>query len=141
MMKLIPLILLTLFCALAARATNQEDLAADAVATAFLQARQAAHLPNLERMGRNKFREKVCKHDNRMPSGWINEADYETSDPAELPDSAQRLARWPDTSKVASRFGIGVCMVSGSSPGRAKYSVWIATYESRWTSFWRIFWE
>ncbi|HYL64035.1 MAG TPA: hypothetical protein VE077_15575 [Candidatus Methylomirabilis sp.] len=78
---------------------------------------------------------------HRMPSGWINAVDYETFDPAELPESARRLARWLDTGKAASRFGIGVSMLSGSSPAHPKYSVLIATYESRWTSFWRIFWE
>jgi len=47
-------------------ATDQEDVAADSVAAVFLQARQAAHLSKLERMGRNTFREKVCKKDMRF---------------------------------------------------------------------------
>ena len=122
-------------------ASNQEDAAADAVATAFLQARKAAHLSKLERMGKNTFRETVCKQDMRLPSGWINDVTYETFDPADLPESAKQLATTPDTYKIASRLGIGVCMVSGVSPGHPKYSVLIALYESRWTSFWRIFWE
>jgi hypothetical protein len=122
-------------------ASDQEDVAADAVAAAFLQVRQAAHLSKLERMGRNTFREKVCKDDRRFPSGWINDVLYETSDPAHLPESAQRLATWPDTGKTAARFGLGICLLSSTSSGQRKYTVLIATYESQWTSFWRIFWE
>jgi hypothetical protein len=141
MNKLIRFTLLIFLVTLAVVASDQEDAAADAVAKAFLQARQAAHLSKLERMGRNTFRKRVCKHDDRMPSGWINEVAYETFDLAELPDSAQRLASSPDSYKIASRFGIGVCMVSDNSAGRPRYSVLIATYESRLTSFWRIFWE
>src|SRR5580704_2724991 len=90
-------------------ATTQENAAADAVAAAFVQARQAAHLSKLERMGRNTFREKVCKQDMRFASGLIESVRYETSDPAQLPESAQRLATAPDTSKTAARFGLGVC--------------------------------
>jgi hypothetical protein len=44
-------------------ASDQEDAAADSVAAAFSQARQGAHVSKLERMGRNAFREKVCKQD------------------------------------------------------------------------------
>ncbi len=127
------------FC-LSIAASPQEDAAADAVATAFMNARQAANLPKLERMGRNNFQEKVCKHDLRFPSGLINDVLYETSDPAQLPESAQNLAISPDTYKTATRFGVGVCLKPGS-PGQPTYSVVIATYESRITSFWRIFWE
>lgn len=140
MTKLIFSALLIFLIVVPTAASDQEDAAADAVATAFLQVRQAAHLSKLERMGRNTFREKVCKQDMRFPSGWINDVVYETSDPAHLLESAQRLATWPDSSKTAARFGLGVCLLSSSS-GQAKYSVLIATYESRRTSFWRIFWE
>ena len=59
-------------------ATDQEDVAADSVAAVFLQARQAAHLSKLERMGRNTFREKVCKQDMRFASGLINDVVYES---------------------------------------------------------------
>jgi hypothetical protein len=122
-------------------ASDQEDVACDAVAKAFLQTRQTAHLSILKRMGRNTFREQVCQHNLRFPSGWIQDVVYETSDPTDLPESAQRLATWPDTGKTAARFGIGVCIRNSSSSGRPSYSVLIATYESQWTSFWRIFWE
>jgi hypothetical protein len=122
-------------------ASNQEDAAADSVAVGFLQSRQAANLSKLERMGRNTFREKVCKQDMRFASGLINTVVYQTSDPSLLPDSAQRLATWPDSGKTAARFGVGVCQLENSSVGSPKYSVLIATYESRWTSFTRIFWE
>lgn len=98
-------------------ASDQEDAAADAAAKAFLHARQAAHRSKLERMGRNTFREKACKRDMRFASGWINDVVYETSDPADLPDLAQKLAASPDTGRTAIRFGIGVCMQSNSSPG------------------------
>jgi hypothetical protein len=141
MTKLIFSALLTFLIVVPTAASDTDDAAADAVATAFVQVRQAAHLSKLARMGRNTFREKVCKQDMRFPSGWINDVVYETSDPARLPDSALGLATWPDTSKAAARFGLGVCLLSSSSPGQPKYSVLIATYESRWTSFWRIFWE
>jgi len=139
MAKLIFSALLIFLIAVPTAASDLEDAAADAVATAFLQVRQAAHLSKLERMGKNTFREKVCNKDMRFPSGWINDVVYETSDPAHLPESAQRLATWPDSSKVAARFGLGVCLLS--STGQQKYSVLVATYESRRTSFWRIFWE
>jgi hypothetical protein len=120
-------------------ASDQEDAAADAVAAAFMQARQAAHLSKLERMGRNTFREKVCKQDMRFASGLIIDVVYQTSDPAQMPESAQRLATRPDTSKVAARFGVGVCSLNSGSLAQPKYSVIIATYESRSASFWRIF--
>jgi hypothetical protein len=127
------------FC-LSIAASPQEDAAADAVATAFINARQAANLPKLERMGRNTFQEKICKHDLRFPSGLINNVLYETSDPAQLPESAQKLAISPDKYKTATRFGVGVCLKTGP-PGQPTYSVVVATYESRATSFLRIFWE
>jgi hypothetical protein len=122
-------------------ASDQEDSAADDVAAAFVQARQAAHLSKLERMGRNTFRKQVCKQDMRFPSGVIDDVRYQTSDPAHIPESAQRLATLPDTSKIAARFGLGVCSVNGGSAGQPKYSILVATYESRSNSFWRIFWE
>lgn len=122
-------------------ASDQEDTAADSIAAAFLQARQAAHLSKLERMGRNTFREKVCKQDMRFASGLIIDVVYQTSDPAHIPESAQRLATWPDNSKTAARFGVGVCLLDSSSPGPPKYSILIATYESRWNSFVRFFWD
>ena len=122
-------------------ATDQEDVAADSVAAVFLQARQAAHLSKLERMGRNTFREKVCKQDMRFASGLIHDVVYQTSDPAHLPDSAQRLAIWPDSGKTAARFGVGVCLLATNSVGPPKYSILIATYESRWNSYVRIFWD
>jgi hypothetical protein len=100
MTKLIFSALLVFLIVVPTAASDQEDAAADAVAAAFLQVRQAAHLSKLERMGRNTFREKVCKQDMRFPSGWINDVAYETSDPARLPESAQRLATWPDTGKT-----------------------------------------
>jgi hypothetical protein len=141
MTKLIRFTLLIVLIALPVVASDQEDASADAVAKAFLQARQGAHLSKLERMGRNTFREKVCRQDMRLPSGWINDVVYESSDPADLPESAKRLATSPDSSKTAARFGVGVCTQGNSSPGHPKYSVLIATYESPWTSLWRIFWE
>lgn len=135
------LLFLILLPAAASDQSDQEDAAADAAAGAFVQARQAAHLSTLERMGRNTFREKVCKHDLRFPSGWINDVSYETSDPSSLPDSARKLATSPEAGKTASRFGVGVCLQSNSAPRRPAYSVLIATYESRSASFWRIFWH
>jgi len=122
-------------------ASDREDIAADSVASVFLQARQAAHLSKLERIGRNTFREKVCKQDMRFASGLIETVVYQTSDPSLLPDPAQQLATSPDNGKTAARFGVGVCQLGTSSVGSSKYSVLIATYESRWTSFTRIFWE
>jgi hypothetical protein len=69
MAKLIFSALLILLVVAPTAASDQEDAAADAVATAFLQVRQTAHLSKLERMGRNTFREKLCKQDMRFPSG------------------------------------------------------------------------
>ena len=123
-------------------ASEQEDRAADSVAAAFMQARNAAHLSNLERIGRNTFRKKVCKHDLRFASGVILTAQYQTSDPGHLPEVAQQLAVHPDDGyRVTTRFGVGVCGVGQDSSGQTMYSVLIATYESRWNSFVRIFWE
>jgi hypothetical protein len=133
--------LLIVFFALPTAASELEDAAADAVAAAFMSARQAAHLTKLGRLGKNTFREKVCRHDMRFPSGLINDVFYETSDPDQLPESAQRLATSPDTGKTAARFGVGICLVKPASLGKPIYSVLIATYESRHTSFWRVFWE
>jgi len=141
--KFISCALLIFLVALAvvATAADQEDAAADAVATAFAQARQAAHLSKLERMGRNAFREKVCKQDMRFASGLIKIVRYQTSDPAHIPESAQRLATERYASTVVARFGVGVCALNGNSPGQPQYAVLIATYESRLDSFWRFFWN
>jgi hypothetical protein len=128
------------YCLLAV-ATTQEDAVADVVATAFNKSRQEAHLSKLERMDRNPFREKVCKKDMRFSSGLIRDVLYETSDPAQLPEPAQKLAAQPDTSKTAARFGVGVCSLRTIPGGRTTYSVLIATYESHGTGFWRIFWD
>ena len=127
---------------LTATGSKPDNTTADAVAKAFVEARQSAHLSKLTRMGRNPFGERICKHDMRMPSGLIEDVLYETSDPGHLPDAAQKLAKSRDSYRVTARFGIGVCSVRcPDAPGKASYSVLIATYESRWTSFWRIFWE
>jgi hypothetical protein len=122
-------------------ATRQEDAAADTVAAVFMKARQAARLAPLERIGTNMFGEKVCKHDMRFSSGLIKNVLYDTSDPSQLPESAQLLATSPDTSKASARFGIGACLQKPNSAGQRTYSILIATYESRWIGFWRIFWE
>jgi len=134
-------LLLVLHLGLPAVASDQEDKAADAVAAAFMQARQAAHLSKLERMDRNPFREKVCKQDMRFASGLIIDVVYQTSDPAQLPESARKLAAWPDSSKTAARFGVGVCLLSTGPGEQPRFSVLIATYESRWDSFLRFFWD
>ena len=133
-------LLLGLFC-FSSFASQQEDAAADAVAAAFSNARQAAHLPKLQRMDKNIFRNQVCKNDMRFPSGLIENVTYETSDPNKLSEEAQRLAAKPDSGKTAIRFGIGVCFLKTNSLGQPTYSVVIATYESRKTSFWRVFWD
>jgi hypothetical protein len=123
-------------------ASQQEDGAADSVAAAFVQARDTAHLSKLRRMGENTFREKVCKHDLRFASGVILTAQYQTSDPGHLPDVAQQLAVHSDDGyRVTTRFGVGVCAVGQDPSGKTTYSVLIATYESHWNSFLRIFWE
>lgn len=139
MKKLILCTLLILLAVLPAAATDQEDAAADAVAAAFSQARQAASLPKLERMSRNKFREKVCQQDMRFASGLIKTIRYETFDPAQIPESAQRLATETYQSTTPARFGVGVCVAKDSPAGQLKYSVLIATYESRAASFWQTF--
>lgn len=140
-MKRIACVFALFLMVLPAIASPQEDAAADAVSTAFLQARQAAHLSKLERMGRNMFRENVCRRDLRLPSGLIDDVIYEASDPAALPEAASRLATRPDAGRVAARFGVGVCVQNAGSKGHPEYSVLIATYESGWTSFLRIFWD
>ena|SRR5579859_2825842 len=132
---------LCLFVPLIAVASKSDDTAADAVVSAFVEARQAAHLPKLARIDTNAFGEKVCKHDLRMPSGLIKDVQYETSDPARLPDVARQLATSPDGYKTAARFGVGVCSLGPDSSGKISYSVLIATYESSRTSFWRVFWD
>jgi hypothetical protein len=126
---------------LIAVASKPDDTVADAVTAAFVEARQAAHLPKVSRIGRNAFGEKVCKHDLRMPSGLIKDVQYETTDPTLLPEAARQLSTSADGYKIAARFGVGVCSLGADSSGKIRYSVLIASYESRWTSFWRIFWE
>src|SRR5271170_6766888 len=131
-----------LLASVAVFASQQEDNAADSVAAAFLQARIAAHLSKLTRIGGNTFREKVCKHDLRFASGLILTVQYQTSDPAQLPEAARRLAIHRDDGyRVTARYGIGVCAAGQDSSGQIVYSVLIATYESRWNSFLRSFWE
>jgi hypothetical protein len=123
-------------------AADPQDVAADALAKAFTSTRLAAHLPPLGRMGRNTFGDKVCQHDFRMPSGNIDLVRYETSDPSQLPEAAQKLAIRPDDGyRKVVRYGIGVCVLATSAGGSPRFSVLIATYESRWESFVRIFWE
>jgi hypothetical protein len=134
-------VVVSLLAPLTATASKPEDTNADAVAAAFVEARQFAHLPKLTRMDRNPFGERICKHDMRMPSGLIKDVLYETSDPASLSDAARQLAISPDSYRVTARFGVGVCSLGADSSGKVSYSVFIATYESRWSSFWRIFWE
>jgi hypothetical protein len=128
--------------AIAVFASPQEDKAADSVAAAFVQARDTAHLSKLGRIGGNTFHDKVCKHDLRFASGVILTAQYQTSDPGDLPEAAQHLAVHPDDGyRVTTRFGVGVCAVGQGSSDKTTYSVLIATYESRWNSFRRIFGE
>ena len=123
-------------------ASQQEDRVSDSVAAAFVKARDTAHLSKLERMDGNTFREKVCKHDLRFASGVILTAQYQTSDPDNLPEVAQQLAVHADDGyRVTTRFGVGGCAVGQDPSGRTTYSVLIATYESRWNSLLRIFWE
>jgi hypothetical protein len=129
------------FTQVAATQSKPDDTNADAVAAAFVDARQVAHLSKLTRMDRNPFGEKICKHDMRMPSGLISDVLYETSDPAHLSDAARKLATSPDSYRIIARFGVGVCSLGSDSSGRVRYSVFIAIYESRWASFWRVFWE
>lgn len=131
-----------LLASVALFASQQEDNAADSVAAAFLQARNAAHLSKLARIGGNTFREKLCKHDLRFASGLILTVQYQTSDPGQLPEAARRMATHPDDRyRVTARYGIGVCAVGQDSSDQTKYSVLIVTYESHWNSFLRIFWE
>jgi hypothetical protein len=137
MRKAIVFVSVFLLVSLPAAATHEEDVASDAVASAFMQAREAAHLPKIERMGRNKFHEKACKNDKRFAAGLINSAVYETSAPAELSEVARELAVQKYAVTVPARFGVGVCLSNNSAT--PTYSVLIATYESRWNSFWRTF--
>jgi hypothetical protein len=138
----VSLALVSLTASVAVFASQQEDRAADSVATAFVQARNTAHLPKLTRMDGNTFRHKVCKHDFRFASGLILTARYQTSSPAQLPETGRQLAIHPDDGyRVTTRYGIGVCAAGQDSSGQIMYSVLIATYESRWNSFLRIFWE
>jgi hypothetical protein len=142
-MKTAPIVVaFVLVASVVVSSSQQEDRAADLVAAAFEQARSAAHLFKLERIGGNKFREKVCKHDLRFASGLILTVQYQTSDPGQLPEAARRLAIHPDDGyRVTARYGIGVCAVGQGSSDQLMYSVLIATYESPWNSFLRSFWE
>jgi hypothetical protein len=129
-----------------AGASLQEDSAADALATAFVSAHTAANLPKLEQIGRNKFREQACsaagdKQGMRFPSGFINDAIYQTVDPSHLSEAGQKLAVSQGAGKTPARFGVGVCFLSNDPLGRPIYSVLIATYESRGTSLFRILWN
>jgi hypothetical protein len=126
-----------------ALAANPQDVVADTVANAFADVRIAAHLPALSRMGRNAFGDKVCKHDLRMPSGLIDLAQYETSNPSQFPEAARRLAIWKNSegSRKATRYGVGVCTLAALADGNPRFAVVIALYESPWDSFVRIFWE
>jgi hypothetical protein len=92
-------------------ASQQEDAAADSVATAFMNIRNAAHLPKPRRMGGNTLRKQACSRDLRFPSGFIKDVIYETADPNQLPESARQLAVAPDSGKTAARLGIGVCSI------------------------------
>jgi len=85
------LICVTVLFSISASASAQEEAVADAVAAAFINTPGATQLPKLERMGKNIFRDKVCKHDLSFPSGLINNVRYQTSDPGQLPESAQKL--------------------------------------------------
>lgn len=121
--------------------SQHEDRAADSVAAAFAQARNMARLPKLQRISGNTFRPKVCKNDLRFTPGLILTVRYQTSDPGQLSEAARRLAIHSDDYRATARYGIGVCAVGQDSSGEMMYSVLIATYESRWSSFLRIFWE
>jgi hypothetical protein len=128
---------LALLIPLAAIASQPDDKAADAVSSAFIEARQAAHQSKLNRIGGNRFRRQVCKHDLRMPSGLITDVLYVTADPAHLSEAARRLAASSVGYRDVARFGVGVCSHGPDSSGKVTYSVLIATYCSRWGSFWR----
>lgn len=139
-MKKIAVFALLAFATLAVTAANQENVAGDQVAVAFAQARAAAPLQKISRIGRNAFRKQACG-DRRFASGLILDVTYRTANPSTLPDSARKLAARRDGYTVTARFGVGVCFVGNDSTGQPEYNVIIATYESRWTSFWRIFWD
>lgn len=137
-MNKIALVTLLIFLALPVTAANQEDAAADTVALAFVDAREAAHLQRISRIGRNTFHKQACG-DRRFASGLILDVTYKTADPSTLPDSARKLAVRRDGYTITARFGVGVCFVGNDSTGQPEYNVIIATYESRWASFWRTF--
>lgn len=142
MRKLWAVVVFVLVAAVIAFAANPQDVTADTVARAFTEARLAAHLTPLSRMGRNTFADRVCHHDFRMSSGNIDLVRYETSDPSQLPESAEKFATERDDGyRRAVRYGIGVCVLDRVAGGGPKFSVLIATYKSRWQSFVRIFWE
>lgn len=130
--------IVSIFLASNAAHRNQENAAADQAASAFLQARDAAYLPKMVRIGRNAFHKQACG-DRRFASGLILDVTYQTTNPGTLPDSARKLAARPDSDTIAVRFGVGVCLAANDSTGQPEYTVLIATYESRWSSFWHIF--
>lgn len=136
----IVLVVAIVFLLLPVAASNQEDAATDAVASAFLQAREAAHLSKISRIGKNAFR-KQARGDLHFPTELILDVIYRTTDPSTLPESARQLAVRPDSNRITARFAVGVCVVQNSPATPPQYSVVIATYESRWTSFWRRFQE
>lgn len=139
-MKKIAVFALLVFAAIAVSAANQENAAADQVALAFAQARGAAHLPNISRIGQNAFHKQACG-DRRFADGLILDVTYKTTDPGTLPEPARKLAARPDRDKTTARFGVGACLVGNDSTGQPEYNMIIATYESRWNSFWHAFWE
>jgi hypothetical protein len=134
------LVALVVLLALPVAASIREDTSADAIASAFLQARDAAQLPKISRMGRNAFRKQACS-DRRFADGLILDVTYKTTDPGTLPEAALKLAARADGDKVTARFGVGVCFVGNDSASQPEYNAIIATYESRWNSFWHAFWE
>jgi len=82
------------------------------------------------------LRNKVCQHDFQIPSGNIDLVRSETSDPSLLPGAAQKLAIRPDAGYCkAVRYGIGVCALATSTGSSPRFSVLIATYESRLGKF------
>jgi hypothetical protein len=124
------LLALIVLLAFPVTASNQENAAADAIASAFVQARDAARLPKISRMGRNAFRKQACG-DRRFADGLILDVTYKTTDPGTLPEPARKLAARADGYKVTARFGVGVCFVGNDSANQPEYNAIIATYESR----------
>jgi hypothetical protein len=117
---------LILLAPIAVIASQPEDRAADSVAAAFMQTRAAAQFSKLERIGRNPFREKVCRNDLRFASGLVLTAQYQTVEPSQLPERARELALHRDDGyRVTTRFGVGVCATGHDPSGPVVYSVLI----------------